>query len=89
MLMAAVTRLNTDSKLFQNYAVLYPLLSSLVATVGLVLVDVGCHIKGRWSKDIWERVLRKIRDIRESNMRLENVQCGEHNICSSKKKKSA
>ena len=47
MLMATATRLNTDSKLFQNYAVLYPLLSSLVATVGLVLLDVGHHIKGR------------------------------------------
>jgi len=44
-LMATVIRLNTDSKLFQNYSVLYPLLSSLVATIGLVL-DVGCHIKG-------------------------------------------
>lgn len=47
MIMATVTCLNTDSKLFQNYAVLYPLLSSLVATVGLVLVNFGCHIKGR------------------------------------------
>jgi alpha-D-ribose 1-methylphosphonate 5-triphosphate synthase subunit PhnH len=45
MLMAAVARLNTDSELFQNYAILYPLLSS-AATVCLVLVDDGCHVTG-------------------------------------------
>jgi len=57
--MATVIRLNTDSKLFQNYSVLYPLLSSLVATIGLVL-DVGCHIKGSWrSKDVWEDVAQE------------------------------
>jgi hypothetical protein len=50
MLMATVTRLDTVPKVRS----LNPLLSSLLATVGLVLVDVGCHSKGRWSKDVWE-----------------------------------
>lgn len=47
MLMATFTLLNTYSELFQNHAIQYPLLLSLAATVGLVPIDVGCHIKGR------------------------------------------
>jgi len=43
--------------------------------------------EGEGVKIFGKRVLGKIRDIRESNRRLENVQFGERsNICSSQKK---